>query len=131
MPKGSYTRSLAALQDEISGPETGPPGKKIPLPAKKQLLLVLRNELLTSIPFKTSSHQGTAGSWVLTFHRHQLRTILRIEGIHLQEFESVIRKLSKFKVRAPLVIQAKLEKQVQWIQHHVMRFKPSNVTHFG
>ena len=72
-PREGYTRSLAAFQDEISGPETGPLGKKIPLPAKKQLLLQLRNELLTSIPFKTSSHQGTAGSWVLTFHRHQLQ----------------------------------------------------------
>lgn len=72
MPKGGYTRSLAALPREISGPETGPPGKKIPLAANKTITPPVEKELWTTIPFKTSRHQGTAGSRISIFHRHQL-----------------------------------------------------------
>ena len=85
---------VAAFPDEISGPETGPPGKKFHRQPTKRLLLTLRNELLVSIPFKTSSHQGIVGSWILIFHRHKLWTIWRIEGMYLKESKGVIRKLS-------------------------------------
>lgn len=62
-PRRGYTLGVAAFPDEISGPETDPPGKKFHRQPTKRLLLTLRNELLVSIPFKNV--KSSRHRWIL------------------------------------------------------------------